>query len=450
MISKLMNNKWYFWLGGLLPVIALGLLQIPFVKFFTVKWRTRPATIYTVVIALVLILYVAWVVVYSLPKETAAKRLLLVWGAASLVVLAMYLLPLFLVAHYRAYKIGYYLSVAIVGSLVLITLPLTLVGGNNVALRRFAAGAFALLYLAAYVVSVYYAATLPLDKTVVVKSFVMQDTLPMGEGQEIKVILLNGQSNASGTSRMEYLEKTASAADYERYLRGYDNVMINYFDDNGSATSGGGFVYVSSRLSVASGGFFGPEIGMADMLSAEFPGETIYVIKYAWGGSNLHDQWLSPSSEGETGELYTAFVNFTSSCLNYLESKNYKPKIYAMCWMQGESDSREDTSAAYGVRSANLIKDVREEFAEYASDEGIYFLEAGISDSELWEYYEVVNAAKKANADKDPKHIYIDTIAEGLTYDKEPTEKPDLAHYDALSMIRLGNLFAEELIPILK
>ena len=39
----------------------------------------------------------------------------------------LWLLPLWLIAHLRAKWLGYYLSVAILGSMVLITLPLTLV-----------------------------------------------------------------------------------------------------------------------------------------------------------------------------------------------------------------------------------------------------------------------------------------------------------------------------------
>ena len=38
----------------------------------------------------------------------------------------------------------------------------------------------------------------------------------------------------------------------------------------------------------------------------------------------------------------------------------------------------------------------------------------------------------------------IDTLAEGLTYNTEPIEGADIAHYDSLSEIKLGHLFACE------
>ena len=40
----------------------------------------------------------------------------------------------------------------------------------------------------------------------------------------------------------------------------------------------------------------------------------------------------------------------------------------------------------------------------------------------------------------------IDTIGAGLTYDQEPTNSPDLAHYDALSELKLGELFADAIL----
>ena len=43
---------------------------------------------------------------------------------------------------------------------------------------------------------------------------------------------------------------------------------------------------------------------------------------------------------------------------------------------------------------------------------------------------------------------YFSTIENGLTTMNEPYDNPDLGHFDALSEIRLGELFAEELVRI--
>ena len=58
----------------------------------------------------------------------------------------------------------------------------------------------------------------------------------------------------------------------------------------------------------------------------------------------------------------------------------------------------------------------------------------------------MVNQSKKAVADASPMNVVIDTVSHGLTCSSEPEDTPDHAHYDSLSELKLGNLFAEEAI----
>ena len=272
--------------------------------------------------------------------------------------------------------------------------------------------------------------------------FVIEDNLPDGEGRAATVILLGGQSNASGCSRDEYLQKNVSAEKYEEYKNGYDNVYINYRSGVKMSES---FV----KCSVLQGEFdgcFGPELGLAEGLHHKYPDEMIFIIKWAWGGTNLFEQWLSPSSKGKTGPLYEHFVAFTHASIEYLESKNYDVKIEAMCWMQGESDSFSVENARdYEKHLSNLIKDIRREFRKYSSDDGIAFVDAYIADNPVyWVYCDLVNDSKRAVAESSDMNVVIDTVSEGLSCSEEPREKPDLAHYDSLSQIKLGRLFADE------
>ena len=277
--------------------------------------------------------------------------------------------------------------------------------------------------------------------------YTVNDTLPDGEGRVATVILLGGQSNASGCSRDDYLQKNVSAEKYAEYKSGYNNVYINYLA--GSNLSNG-FVKCAT-LQGELEGCFGPELGIADKLHELYPDETFFIIKCAWGGTNLYSQWLSPSSRGFTGELYKRFVDFVNASIEYLESKNYEVKIEAMCWMQGESDStRHSHGKNYETHLANFLGDIRKEFKKYQSDDGIAFVDAYIADNaEYWVYYELVNASKKRVAYSSEVNVVIDTVAHGLTCANEPQENPDLAHYDATSEIKLGHLFAEELVKFL-
>ena len=273
-----------------------------------------------------------------------------------------------------------------------------------------------------------------------------QTNIPMGFGKEATVILLAGQSNAAGCSHDEYLKANVSAEKYAEYEKGYDNVYINYY---ASATNEShGFVKCAARQGEF-GTCFGPELGLAEKLNEMHPDKTFFIIKYAWGGTNLYEQWLSPSS-GKEGPLYSSFVEYVNTSIKYLKIKGYNVKIEGMCWMQGEADSMEDGSTlSYEQNLSNFIGDIRAAFAEYAADDGIAFVDAYIAATIFWKNYIQLNQAKQAVADSSPMNVVIDTIAEGLTVTGEPADQPDIAHYDSLSEIKLGHLFAEEISKFL-
>ena len=269
----------------------------------------------------------------------------------------------------------------------------------------------------------------------------LKTNIPNGFGKEATIILLAGQSNAAGCSHDEYLKKNVSPEQYAEYERGYDNVYINYF---ASATNqSDGFVKCAARQGEF-GTCFGPELGLADKLNELYPEKTFFIIKYAWGGTNLYEQWLSPSS-GVAGPLYESFVAYVRNSVKYLELKNYKVKIEGMCWMQGEADSMEDESTLnYDENLSNFINDIRGEFSEYSSNDGIGFVDAYIAATIFWKNYIKLNEAKQSVADSAPNNVVIDTIESGLSVLNEPEGEPDIAHYDSLSELKLGHLFAEE------
>ncbi len=278
-------------------------------------------------------------------------------------------------------------------------------------------------------------------------TFTINDTLPDGNGKEAMVILLGGQSNASGCSLDEYLQQNVTAEKYAEYQNGYDNVYINYLS---GANTSREFVKCAT-LQGELPGSFGPELGLAEKLSEMYPDRTFFIIKCAWGGSNLYSQWLSPSSKGRTGKLYKQFEAYVETSIEYLISKNYNVKIEGMCWMQGESDAfAVKTAENYGTHLNNLIQDIRKKFSKYAAEDGIAFADAYIADNPAyWVYYEAVNQGKQEVADRSHLNVVVDTIVAGLTCDREPAETPDMAHYDSMSQIKLGHLFAEQLAAFL-
>ena len=277
-------------------------------------------------------------------------------------------------------------------------------------------------------------------------NFEINDCLNDGNNQKAKVIVLLGQSNASGCTYNNYLEMNTSKDEYERYQNGFDNVLINYSIDNRSYTTNGEFKKVDLTCGVKEGRF-GPELGMSDVLSKEFKDETIFILKFTMSGYSLNHHWLS---NYERFDIYNACLIFLETYLDFLISKNYDINLDAICFMQGESDTTEYKASRYYNNLIKFTNYLRSDLDKYNDDE-IYFIDAGISDSPYCEpSYPDINKAKEDFSKLSPYNIYFPTIENGLTTMNEPYENPDLGHYDFLSMIRLGELFGEHLINIYK
>ena len=268
---------------------------------------------------------------------------------------------------------------------------------------------------------------------------------PKVYSNEVQVILLLGQSNAEGSSYSQYLPKTVGEEKAQLYADGFDEVQICYANTISQNTSNGQFVSVKLGQGYTTERF-GPEVGMAEKIAEVDPEKRVVIIKYAYGGTTLNNEWRSPSS-GNTGRLYTGAVEYIIQQLEALEAMDLYPIVKAICWMQGESDASGLSYNQYEMLEENFVKDLRNDLAYYKPvDAEIGVVDAGISDLTAWTQYKVINQAKMNLSEKDDYHDYIDTISAGLKYNAEPVGNPDPYHYDSKYMIQLGHLFAEVLI----
>lgn len=267
-----------------------------------------------------------------------------------------------------------------------------------------------------------------------------------GNGRRAKVILLLGQSNASGCSIVEYLERNTDPSEFSEYESGYDRVKINYSIDNQSFTSDGEFVPVDLTCGCGNG-FFGPEVGIADVLSHEYPNEDIFIIKFTMSGYSLNYHWLY---DGQRAWIYDAAIVFINHCMSALAENHYVAEIEAIMWMQGESDTTEWKAAQYYDNQVKFVSYLRHDLQEYSTGE-IFFIDAGISSSPYCEPgYPAVNDAKRRFAALSEYNVYFDTIEMGLTTLNEPVGNPDLGHYDSLSELALGRQFGEQFIECME
>lgn len=275
------------------------------------------------------------------------------------------------------------------------------------------------------------------------------EELPEREySDKAQVIILLGQSNASGCSNDYYLANYFNSKKLNEYRSGYKNVKMSYIADGNTSLD----EFLPVKIGQANTSTrFGPEIGIAEKMSEKDPTDRVFIIKYAYGGTRLTNQWCPPSAKGEasTGYLYSGAKHYILKQLSKLEEMGLKPKVKAICWMQGESDADSDAPyKLYESYESSFVSDLRSEFLAYKPfGKKIGFIDAGISDSKPWVHYKEINQAKYNLSQKDPEnHVYLDTIGANLTYNLEPTETPDLYHYDSASMIKLGHMFGEALL----
>lgn len=269
------------------------------------------------------------------------------------------------------------------------------------------------------------------------------EALPDGQGKPVKVILLLGQSNATGCSLTSYLQKGVSEEAYAAYEAGYSNVLLAFSMDDQKYCSHGAFL--PTGLNGGAGeGYFGPELGMAQILSAAYPEETVVILKFSMSGYSLHHHWLC---DRQRGSIYEACMVFVRNHMEHLIASNYDARIGAICWMQGESDTTDYKASLYYDNQVALVSYFREDLAGYAEEEGIFFIDAGISSSPYClPAYPAINEAKERFAALSPMNLYFSTIDAGLTTLYEPEENPDLGHYDALSELTLGQMFGRYIV----
>ena len=264
----------------------------------------------------------------------------------------------------------------------------------------------------------------------------------------VDVIVISGQSNAVGCSSSAGIKTAFSISKYNEFEAGYDEIKISYDCWTKDGFDTGRYSYFSQNSSnnkfvpvkLGQGNNtdnFGPEIGIAEALHEKYANK-LFIIKFACGASNLRDDWTQRDSE-----MYPRLVKYVNKAIGKLTKQGYKPTIKAFCWMQGEGDTYSATyHAHYKENLITFVGHVREDFAKYAGDREITFVDAKICPGQ-WTFWAEVNIAKRQFSEMSDNNLLIDSIQEGLTLGS------DNAHFDSRSQVELGHLFADNFEPFL-
>ena len=213
--------------------------------------------------------------------------------------------------------------------------------------------------------------------TVVGSGFICQKASAQQAGTSpVKIFIMVGQSNMLGhgeigpvTSEgtLEYIATPANDPNGDYAFLGSpgawvvrDDVWIRDQDEDlGGLTPGYG-----ARTELV-----GPEIGFGHFMG-DLNDQQIIIVKAAWGGKDLANDFRPPSSGGTTGFYYNEVLRLVTEMTDDLDTdpSSYFPdydfgggyEIAGFCWHQGYNDRIDaGRSAEYETNMANFIRDMR-------------------------------------------------------------------------------------------
>ena len=210
------------------------------------------------------------------------------------------------------------------------------------------------------------AASLRADAPKPLKVFILAGQSNM-EGQAVAD--LGGKDYNGGKGTLKYLLKDPARAPLLRHLandRGgwavREDVWVRYQPERGPLKAGPltlGFTPYAGKH------HFGPELQFGHVLGDHFDNQVL-LIKTAWGGKSLYEDFRPPSSGGKVGPYYTKMLAEVRAALANLKKDfpGYDGRGYELAgfvWYQGWNDGCDPKRAVpeYEKNLVNLIKDVR-------------------------------------------------------------------------------------------
>ena len=285
---------------------------------------------------------------------------------------------------------------------------------------------------------------------------------------KLRVFILAGQSNMQGQGTIEDPENDpGSLVDLIENdttgewtaLGSVDNwntmeEAFLYFENDGNI--------IRENITIGQGAnsnLIGPELMFAQQLD-EYYDDPILIIKTAWGGKNLAEDFRPPSAGGTAGEYYNIMIEKINFVTQNLESEfpaisETDFEISGFTWFQGWNDgASENFLDEYESNLIHLINDVRNDlaipdlpFIVASSGHGGY---ATSSDGWVRDMQEIVSVAQQnVGCDDetykgkvgfvDVKQFYIDS-------EESPRDAIHHFHDNALTFLNIGKAIGNEMI----
>ncbi len=285
---------------------------------------------------------------------------------------------------------------------------------------------------------------------------------------KVRVFVLAGQSNMQGYGTVD---------DGEEVPGTLVNIIQNDAEGNWSALGNAdnwsvledAYLYfangddiIRSNITVGQGAnenLIGPELMFAHQLD-DYYDDPILIIKTAWGGKNLAEDFRPPSAGGTSGEFYNAMIQTVQDVTQNLSAEFpdigvTEYEITGFAWFQGWNDGAEDSFLeTYESSLHYLVADIRNDLdvpnlpVVIANSGHGGFTATG--DPWVQSMQDIVSVAQENVACNDA--IYGGTVGftETKQYYQEASESPDDAihhfHNNALFFLNTGKAMGDEMI----
>lgn len=262
---------------------------------------------------------------------------------------------------------------------------------------------------------------------------------PTEKRGEIDVFLVAGQSNAHGWG----VDVAQLSADNRHYADSPSpNALLAYMQKNRPDPLYS--VGSPAQLSTQGAGFggnvdgFGPELSVGSDL-AEGLKKPIAVLKYTVGSAGLITNFrkYGAADPNPANHLYGPMIEFFQRSLQQLRDQGYTPRLRALFWLQGESDSGDARSAlGYAKAIAQFISDLRSDLGTPGMKVFLTGLNANtVALGTRPDVIKVFNdgLAGLGQGDPDVHYVSVDDIKAGFVDD---------IHYSADQTIDIGQRWA--------
>jgi alpha-galactosidase len=202
-----------------------------------------------------------------------------------------------------------------------------------------------------------------------------EDNAAIRASNKLKVFILAGQSNMEGKGVVEpkqsQIDKNGGKGTM-RYLYNHDKTKYKYLVNSSGEWAARNSVWIVdvSQQGALKVDFakktMGPELQFGHEMGDYYKNNTVLLIKTAWGGKSLYENFRPPSS-GKTGECYNDMIKRVDEVLKNIKKfyPDYNGQGYDLvgfAWHQGWNDRvNEDAVDEYKTNCVNLINDIRDD-----------------------------------------------------------------------------------------